>query len=127
MIYVNTAPPKTIDEYIAACPKEVQEILEKIRQTIKEAAPQAVETIKYQMPTFVLHGNLLSFGAYKKHIGMYPAPEGEAEFNLRLKSYKTEKSTIRFPLDQPVPYDLIRQIVKYRLADNLRRAEARSS
>jgi len=113
----------TIDAYIASCPRDVQPILEEIRKTIRKAAPEAEETVKYQIPTFTLKGNLISFAAYKRHIGLYPAPEGDAEFNHRLAVYKTEKSTLRFPLDRPVPYDLISEIVRYRVSDNLKRAE----
>ena len=94
--------------------------------TIKEVVPGAQEAIKYQMPTFVLNGNLISFGAYKKHIGIYPAPEGDAAFNTELSAYKTEKSTIRFPLDQTIPYELITKIVKYRLEDHLGRIAVKS-
>jgi len=115
--------PNTIDEYIAGTPHDIQPILEQIRKAIRKEAPEAEETIKYQIPTFVLKGNLISFAAYKKHIGLYPAPEGDAEFNRRLAVYKTEKSTVRFPLDKPVPYDLIGEIVRYRVMDNLKRAE----
>lgn len=100
-------------------------ILQEIRLVIREAAPQAEESFKYQMPTFTLAGNLVSFGAYKRHIGMYPAPEGEARFNQELSRYRSEKSTLRFPLDQPIPYDLIRQVVRHLIEENLRRAEAR--
>jgi uncharacterized protein YdhG (YjbR/CyaY superfamily) len=115
--------PQTIDAYIAAFPDDVQAILQQIRRTIHEAAPEATEAISYQMPTFKLHGNLVSFAAYKKHIGLYPAPSGDETFNERLAPYRTEKSTIRFPLDKPVPYDLIDEIVKLRVADNSAMAE----
>ena len=119
---VPQAAPKTIDEYIAGFPDEIQERLNRVRMTIRNAAPEAKETIKYQMPTFTLKGNLISFAAYKKHIALYPAPEGDEQFNLELSAYKAEKSTVRFPLDQPIPYDLISRIVKYRIEDNMRRA-----
>ena len=117
----NQNKPNSIDEYIASTPRDVQPILEEIRKTIRRAAPEAKETIKYQMPTYTLNGNLISFAAYKKHIGLYPAPEGDAEFNHRLAVYKTEKSTVRFPLDEPVPYDLVGEIVHYRLLDILQK------
>ena len=123
---VQQAAPKTIDEYIAGYPKEIQERLKRIRLTIRNAAPEAEETIKYKMPTFTLKGNLISFGAYKNHIALYPAPEGNDQFNLELSAYKTEKSTVRFPLDKPIPYDLVSQIVKYRIEDNQRRAEVKA-
>jgi uncharacterized protein YdhG (YjbR/CyaY superfamily) len=124
-VEVQVTAPKTIDEYIAGFPNEIQERLTKIRMTIHNAAPEAKETIKYQMPTFTLKGNLISFAAYKKHIALYPAPEGDEQFNLELSAYKTEKSTVKFSLDKPIPYDLISRIVKYRIDDNLRRATER--
>ena len=117
--------PKNIDEYIAGFPHDVQEILEKIRMTIRKAAPDAEETIKYQIPTFTLQGNLVHFGAYKKHIGFYPAPTGLEEFKEELSAYEGSKGTLRFPLDTPIPYDLISKIVKYRVKENLERAEAK--
>jgi len=123
---MQQAPPKTIDEYIGGFPEEIQERLKKIRLTIRNAAPEAKETIKYQMPTFTLKGNLISFAAYKRHIALYPAPEGDEQFNLELSAYKAEKSTVRFPLDRPIPYDLISRIVKYRIEDNQRRAEVKA-
>jgi uncharacterized protein YdhG (YjbR/CyaY superfamily) len=121
----NRKPPKDIDEYISGFPMEVQEILEKIRTTIKKAAPDAEETISYKMPCFVLHGNLVHFAAYKDHIGLYPAPSGSAEFNKELSAYRVAKSTVRFPLDRPIPFGLISQIVKLRMKDNLQRAAKR--
>jgi len=119
--------PKTIDEYIAGFPNEVQQILEKIRRTIRAAAPDAQEIIKYKMPTFTLKGNLVYFAAYKKHIALYPAPEGTEKFNKKLAVYRAAKSTVRFPLDKPIPYDLIGQIVKLRVKDNLTRAKAKGN
>ena len=117
--------PRTIDEYIAGFPKDVQEILEKIRATIRTAAPGAGETIKYQIPTFTLEGNLVHFGAYKKHIGFYPAPTGIEEFRKELAIYSSSKGAIQFPLDQPIPYDLIGKIVRFRVKENLARAETK--
>ena len=117
--------PRSIDEYIAAFPHDVQEILEKIRQTIRKAAPAAEETIKYQIPTFTLYGNLIHFAAFKKHIGLYPAPRGTEEFKNELSGYEGTKSTVRFPLGQPIPFDLITRIVKFRAKKNLERAKAR--
>ena len=117
--------PRTIDEYILGFPPEIQEILQKIRQTIRNAAPEAVETIKYNMPTFTLNGNLVYFAAYKKHIGFYPMPTGSEEFNRALAFYKAEKSTIQFPLSQPIPYDLISQIVALRVEENVAHAAAK--
>ena len=114
--------PKNIDDYIAGFPSDVQEILEKIRMTIRKAAPAAEETISYQMPTFTLKGNyLVYFAAYKKHIGFYPAPIGNAEFEQELSVYGAGKGTVKFPLDQPIPFDLISKIVKFRAKENLER------
>ncbi len=117
--------PQTIDDYIAGYPEDVQAILEKIRAVIRDTAPEAEETIKYGIPTFTLQGNLISFAAYKKHIGLYPAPAGTAAFNQKLAAYKTAKATVRFPLDQPIPFDLVREIVKYRVKDTLQKAAAK--
>ena len=117
--------PKTIDEYIAENPNEIQEILQKVRQTIKLAAPDAEEAIKDQMPTFTLKGNLVYFGAFKKHIGFYPVPTGLEAFEADLSPYKTGKGSIQFPYDQPMPYDLITKVVKFRVQENLKNAEAR--
>jgi len=113
---------ETIDQYIANYSPEIQDILEKIRGVIKVAAPEATEKIGYQMPTFVLHGNLVHFAAFKNHIGLYPAPSGIEAFKQQLSPYKGAKGSIRFPLDQPIPYELISEIVKYRVAENLQKA-----
>ena len=115
--------PQTIDEYIAGFPPEVQEILQKIRQTIHEAAPDAQETISYQLATFTLKGNLVHFGAFKKHIGFYPTPSGTEQFRDELAGYQSAKGSIRFPLDQPIPYDLISRMTKFRAAENLVKAQ----
>jgi len=117
--------PRNIDEYIAGFPKDVQEILQKIRMTIRKAAPESEEAIKYQMPTFTLKGNLVHFAAFKKHIGFYPVPTGIAEFKNELSVYEGGKGSVRFPLDQPIPFDLISKIVKFRVKENLARAEAK--
>ncbi len=117
--------PQTIDEYIASFPHDVQEILQKIRMTIRKTAPEAEEAIKYQIPTFTLKGNLVHFAAFKKHIGFYPAPTGIEKFKNELAAYKGAKGTVRFPLDKPIPYDLISEIVKFRVGENLGRAEAK--
>jgi uncharacterized protein YdhG (YjbR/CyaY superfamily) len=119
----NQTAPKDIDEYIAGFPDDVQEILEKIRMTIREAAPEAEERISYQIPTFNLKGNLVHFAAFKKHIGLYPAPRGVEEFKEELSAYKGGKGTVRFPLDKPIPFDLISRIAKFRVKENLERAE----
>jgi uncharacterized protein YdhG (YjbR/CyaY superfamily) len=117
--------PRNIDEYIAGFPHDVQEILEKMRLTIRKAAPDAEETIKYQIPTFTLKGNLLSFAAYKKHIGFYPAPAGNEKFRKELSIYRTGKSSIRFLLDKPIPFGLISRLVKFRVKEHLERATAK--
>jgi uncharacterized protein YdhG (YjbR/CyaY superfamily) len=117
--------PKTVDEYIAAFPDEVQELLEKIRVTIRETAPDAQETISYQMPTFVLHGALVHFAAFKNHIGFYPTPNGIEEFEDELSGYASGKGSTRFPLDEPIPFGLIRKIVKFRVEQNLEKAAAK--
>ena len=121
----DQAAPKTIDEYIAGFPQDIQEILEKIRVTIRKAAPDAQEAIKYQMPTFTLKGNLVHFGAFKKHIGFYPVPTGIEEFKDELSVYEGGKGSVQFPLDKPIPYDLIGRIVEFRVKENLERAEAK--
>jgi uncharacterized protein YdhG (YjbR/CyaY superfamily) len=113
--------PATIDEYIAACPADVQPVLNQIRAVIREAAPDAVEKISYQMPCFYLKGNLVYFGVHTRHIGFYPTGSGIAAFREQLAPYKSSKGAVQFPLDQPIPYDLIRKIVEYRVAENLKK------
>ena len=120
------AAPKTIDEYIAGFPPDVQAILQKIRLTIRKAAPGAEETIKYQMPTFMLKGNLVYFAAFKEHIGFYPIPTGIEKFKKELAVYKQGRGSVQFPLDQPMPFGLISRIVKFRVKENLARAAAKS-
>ncbi len=119
--------PKTMDEYIAGYPPDVQVILEKVRRTIRKAAPDAQEAIKYLIPTFTLQGNLLSFAAYKKHIGVYPAPAGDERFRSELSAYMAGKSTVRFPLDKPIPFDLISAIVKFRVKEHLESVNAKAA
>jgi uncharacterized protein YdhG (YjbR/CyaY superfamily) len=105
-------PITTIDAYIRTFPDDVQEVLEKTRQAIREAAPEAAETMSYGMPTFDLHGeHLVFFAGWKQHIPLYPLPAGDDSFQQRIAQYKTAKSTLRFPLDEPVPYDLIGEVV----------------
>jgi len=118
--------PNNISEYIANFPKDVQMILEKLRATIREAAPEAEEAISYQMPTFRLKGNLVHFAAYKNHIGFYPTPSGIEKFEGELSAYEGAKGSVKFPIDQPLPLDLIRKIVSYRVTENLEKAEAKS-
>ena len=121
----NQAVPKTIDEYIAGFPKDVQAILQRIRMTIREAAPDAEEKISYQMPTFTLKGNLVHFAAFKNHIGFYPIPSGIEEFKDELSVYEQGKGSVQFPLNKPIPFDLISRIVKFRVKENLAKAEAK--
>jgi uncharacterized protein YdhG (YjbR/CyaY superfamily) len=111
--------PQTIDDYIAGFPPEVQEILQKIRSVIRQAAPDAQEAISYAMPTFKLHGNLVHFAAFKHHIGFYPIPSGIEQFQEELAGYKSAKGSVQFPLDQPIPYDIIHKIVLFRVQENL--------
>jgi len=109
-----------MDEYIASFPDEVQGILETMRRTIKKAAPTAEETIRYQMPTFKLNGkNLVHFAAFKHHIGFYPIPSGIAAFQKELSVYKQGKGSVQFPLDKPMPYDLVKRIVLFRVNETL--------
>jgi uncharacterized protein YdhG (YjbR/CyaY superfamily) len=110
---------KTIDEYIKTFPEDVQKLLEKIRETIRKAAPEAVETISYQMPTFNLEGKyLIYFAAWKNHIGFYPIPAGDKAFQKELSPYKGAKSSVRFPIDKPIPYDLVKKLVMFRIKEN---------
>jgi uncharacterized protein YdhG (YjbR/CyaY superfamily) len=117
--------PKNIDEYIASFSPEVQSILEKIRSTIAEAAPDAEEKISYRMPTFALMGNLVHFAAFKNHIGLYPPVKGDEKLNVEIAPYRGEKGNLRFPLDGPIPYTLISKIVKFRVKEQLATAESK--
>lgn len=113
---------KNIDEYIAGFPPDVQKKLARIRATIRKAAPRAEEAIKYGIPAYVFDGNLIFFAAYKNHIAVYPAPRTAPEFQEELARYEGGKGTVRFPLDEPIPLDLIRRIVKFRVAEGRRPA-----
>ena len=119
--------PTTIDEYIADFPKNVQERLQKVRATIRKAAPGAEEAIKYQIPTFVLHGNLIHFGGYQNHIGLYPGSRPIEEFKNELSPYEISKGTVRFPLDKPLPVGLISKITKFCVKRNLEKAATKGS
>jgi uncharacterized protein YdhG (YjbR/CyaY superfamily) len=110
---------KTIDEYIAQFPEEIRKRLEEMRQTIKQVAPEAVETISYQMPAFRLNGILVYFAAFKDHIGFFPTASGVAAFKEEVTGYMTSRGTIQFPLDKPIPFDLVKQIVQFRKTENL--------
>jgi uncharacterized protein YdhG (YjbR/CyaY superfamily) len=115
--------PQTIDEYISGFPEDVRQILTQIRSVIKESAPGAVEKISYQLPTFYLNGNLVHFAAFPKHIGFYPTPGGIEAFKDEIARYKWSKGAVQFPLDEPMPYDLIRRIVQFRVAENLKKSD----
>ncbi|TLZ83956.1 MAG: hypothetical protein E6K05_03060 [Methanobacteriota archaeon] len=113
---------RSVDEYIKTFPKEVQSILEKMRQTVKKAAPGVVEAISYQMPTFKLNGKaLVYFAAFKSHIGFYPIPSGVEAFKKELSPYKKGKGSVQFPMDQPMPYDLVKRIVRFRAKQLLKK------
>ena len=112
----------SIDAYIASFPVEIQAILEQIRSVIKQAAPEAQETIKYAMPTFVFHGNLVHFAAFTHHIGFYPVPTGIEAFKKELSVYKSAKGSVQFPLDKPMPLNLISAITKFRVEENREKA-----
>ena len=117
--------PKNIDEYIAGFPKDIQENLEKIRMTIRNAAPKAEEKISYQIPTFSLKGNLVHFAAFTNHISFFPTSSGIEKFKNELSAYKGAKGTVQFPLDKPIPFDLISKIVRFRVLENIERAETK--
>jgi uncharacterized protein YdhG (YjbR/CyaY superfamily) len=110
---------KTIDEYIATFPNNVQSILQELRQVIRDSAPEAEETISYQIPAFKLNGILVWFAAFKNHIGFYPKSSATEAFKKELSDYEVSKGTIRFPLDKPIPFELVRKIVKHRVEENL--------
>ena len=114
---------KTIDAYIKQFPDEVQDILKKMRTTIHSVVPKAGEAIKYGMPTFTLNGNLVHFAAYKNHIGFYPSPKPIVAFKKELVKYKTSKGAIQFPIEKPIPYALVKKIVRFRV----KQAETRSN
>lgn len=113
---------KSIDEYISKFPQEIQEILQTLRNVIKEVVPNAVEKISYGMPTFALNGNLVHFAAYKNHIGFYPTSSGINTFKEDLLEYKTSKGAVQFPIGKPIPYELIKKIVEFRVNENINKA-----
>ena len=121
------ATPQNIAEYIAGFPPAVREILERIRRTVANAAPDAQETISYRIPAFTLHGILVYFAAFKGHIGLYPPVKGDKELAKAMSPYVGEKGNLRFPFDQPIPYDLIARIVRLRVEQNLAKAGAKKS
>lgn len=119
--------PNTIDEFIANFPPNIQALLQQIRAVIHEAAPEAAETISYGIPTFTLNGNLVHFSAYKNHIGFYPAPSGIEQFKDALAKYQKGKGTIQFPINEPIPFELVREVTLFRLAENKRKAEQKKT
>ena len=123
----NQEAPQTIDAYIAGFPEDVQAILQQIRRTIHETAPEATEAISYGMPTFKLHGNLVHFGAFKSHISFYPVPSGMEAFKDELAGYKQGKGSVQFPLNKPMPLDLIRRMVEFRVQESKGKAANRGS
>jgi uncharacterized protein YdhG (YjbR/CyaY superfamily) len=112
-----------IDTYIASFPAETQQLLSQMRATIRTAAPEAAETINYGMPTFTLKGNLVHFAAFKNHIGFYPTPSGIEKFKKELSAYEGAKGSVKFPVDKPIPFNLIAEIVKFRVKENLERSK----
>lgn len=121
-----TKTPANIDEYIANFPAEIQEKLLKMRTTIGKAAPDAEEKISYQMPTFFLKGNLVHFAALKNHIGFYPAPSAIIAYEKELRRYISSKGAVQFPLNEPLPLDLVTKMVKFRVKENLQKAELKT-
>lgn len=121
---MNAKKSTDIDAYIAGFPADIQKVLQQVRTTIRKAAPNAEETIKYDMPTFTYNGNLVYFAAFKKHIGFYAVPTGDKTFKKEFAAYKTGKGSIQFPLDKPMPLKLITKIVKYRVRENRGRSQA---
>ena len=121
----SRATTQTIDEYIAGFPDDVQAILQQIRMLIRELAPDAEEAMRYGVPTFRLNGNLVHFAGFKKHIGFYPTPGGIEKFKQELSVYESAKGSVQFPLDQPIPYDLIRRIVEFRVKQATEAAPAK--
>ncbi|OHT44876.1 iron chaperone [Flavobacterium tructae] len=122
---METKKPENIDEYIGSFPNDVQEILERIRMTIQNAAPDAKEKISYSMPAFEQNGIVVYFAAFKNHIGLYALPSGHDAFKEELSKYKSGKGSVQFPLNQPMPYDLITEIVKFRVKENLKKAKTK--
>ena len=121
----SRATPANIDEYIAAFSPEVQAVLERIRLTIRNAAPEAQEVISYLMPAFTQNGVVVYFAAFKNHIGLYPPVSGDAKLEKDIAPYAGEKGNLRFPLNQPIPYELIERIVKLRVEQNMAKAGAK--
>jgi len=123
---MNSIAPTTTDEYIAGFPGDIQLILNQVRATIKQAAPDAEESTAYGMPAYKLNGKpLVYFAGFKNHIGFYATPSGHSEFAKELSKYKQGKGSVQFPLNQPIPYDLIAQIVEFRVVENLKKGKTK--
>ncbi len=122
---LQQSPPGNIDEYISSFPKNIQSLLQELRNIIRKAAPEAEERISYKMPAFYQKGILVYFAAFKNHIGFFPTASGIAAFENELSEYKTSKGTIQFPLDKPLPPDLVSRIVKFRIGQNMGKSEER--
>ena len=122
VISAKRAPVETVDDYLATIPKEARVTLEKIRKTIKAAAPRATEVISYQMPMYKQNGMLVGFAAFKDHCSLFPGAKAIATYRDELKAYGTSKGTIRFPIGKPLPAALVRKLVKTRIAENEKRA-----
>lgn len=119
--------PDNFEQYFATFPKETRSILQQVRETIQKAAPKATEKISYAMPTFFLYGNLVHFAAYQNHIGFYALPSGNEAFRQAISKYKSGKGSIQFPINEPMPLDLITQIVQFRVDENVRKAESKKT
>ena len=124
---MTTDKPATIDEFIAGFPSATQVLMEQLRATIRAVAPEATETINYGIPTFILKGNLVHFSAYKNHIGFYPGASGIEAFKDALSGYKSAKGSVQFPIDEPMPLELVREIVQYRVQQNLEMAALKTT
>ncbi len=124
---LKSIKPESIDQYIADFPKEVADVLQIVRETVRKAAPAAIETIKYAMPAFIQDGDLVYFAAFKNHIGFYPAPTGHKAFEKALSVYKTGRGSVQFPLDRPMPLSLIGKIVRFRLQQNREKINQKSN
>jgi uncharacterized protein YdhG (YjbR/CyaY superfamily) len=122
----NNSTPETIADYIEGFPLDVQMLLRKLSATIKKAAPRAEEKISYKIPTYYLHGSLVYFAAYKRHIGFYPGAAAIAKFKKKLSAYKGAKGSVQFPIGEPMPFALITSIVKFRVKANLDKAAAKA-
>lgn len=123
---MNTNISSTVDEYIAGFPEDIQTILNQVRSTIRQMAPDADESIGYGMPAYKLHGRpLVYFAAFKNHIGFYATPTGHAEFANELAIYKQGKGSVQFPVDRPIPFELIARIVAFRAAENLQKVKSK--